>query len=123
MLLAIDLGNTQTHIGMFKGEDLVESWRLATMRETTGDELATIMVNLLQLRGLTLDNVDAAILSSVVPQLTLPRGKGPVVGVRLEKPTVERTLGIVRRAGRSLSPAAEALAKLLTTASRTRGKQ
>ncbi len=70
MLLAIDLGNTQTHIGMFKGEDLVESWRLATMRETTGDELATIMVNLLQLRGLTLDNVDAAILSSVVPQLT-----------------------------------------------------
>src|SRR3954463_6444032 len=43
---------------------------------------------------------------AVVPQLTLPRGRGPVVGVRLDKPTVERTLGIVRRAGRSLSPAA-----------------
>src|SRR3954447_2756911 len=70
MLLAIDLGNTQTHIGMFKGDELVESWRLATVRETTGDELATLMVNLLHLRGLTLADVDAAILSSVVPQLT-----------------------------------------------------
>src|SRR2546428_8145298 len=70
MLLAIGLGNTQTHIGMFKGEELAESWRLATARETTGDELATLMVNLLELRGLALDDVDAAILSSVVPQLT-----------------------------------------------------
>ena len=34
MLLAIDLGNTQTHIGMFRGEELVESWRLATVRVT-----------------------------------------------------------------------------------------
>src|SRR3954447_9472362 len=70
MLLAIDLGNTQTHIGMFRGDELAESWRLATVRDTTGDELATVMVNLLQLRGLSLDDVDGAILSSVVPQLT-----------------------------------------------------
>jgi type III pantothenate kinase len=70
MLLAIDLGNTQTHIGMFRGEELVESWRLPTVRVTTGDELATQLVSLLGLRGLTLDDVDAAILSSVVPQLT-----------------------------------------------------
>src|SRR5436190_2556619 len=70
MLLAIDLGNTQTHIGMFRGDELAEGWRLATVRETTGDELATLMANLLELRGLTLDDVDAAILSSVVPQLT-----------------------------------------------------
>src|SRR5947207_9527556 len=70
MLLAIDLGNTQTHIGMFRGDELAESWRLATVRETTGDELATLMANLLELRGLSLGDVDAAILSSVVPQLT-----------------------------------------------------
>src|SRR5256714_10889022 len=70
MLLAIDLGNTQTHIGLFRGEELAESWRLSTVRETTGDELATMLVNLLGLRGLTLDNVDGAIVSSVVPQLT-----------------------------------------------------
>ena len=70
MLLAIDLGNTQTHIGMFRGDELVESWRLATVRETTADELATLLVNLLALRDLRLRDVDAAILSSVVPQLT-----------------------------------------------------
>jgi type III pantothenate kinase len=70
VLLAIDLGNTQTHIGMFRGHELVENWRLATVRETTGDELATLLVSLLELRGLKLADVDAAILSSVVPQLT-----------------------------------------------------
>ena len=70
MLLAIDLGNTQTHLGMFSGKELVEHWRLATVRETTADELATLLVDLLALRGLTLKDIDGAILSSVVPQLT-----------------------------------------------------
>ena len=71
MLLAIDLGNTQTHIGMFRDQELVENWRLATVRETTGDELATLLVSLLELRDLRLRDVDEVILSSVVPQLTL----------------------------------------------------
>ena len=70
MLLAIDLGNTQTHLGMFRGDELVEHWRLATVRETTADELATLLVDLLALRGLTMKDIDGAILSSVVPQLT-----------------------------------------------------
>jgi type III pantothenate kinase len=70
MLLAIDVGNTQTHIGMFRGDELVEHWRLATVRDSTGDELATLLVSLLELRDLRLRDVDAAILSSVVPQLT-----------------------------------------------------
>ena len=70
MLLAIDLGNTQTHLGMFRDAELVEHWRLATVRETTADELATLLVDLLALRDLELGDVDGAILSSVVPQLT-----------------------------------------------------
>jgi type III pantothenate kinase len=69
MLLAVDVGNTQTHIGMFRGEELVEHWRFATVRESTSDELAARIVALLRLRGLSLEDVDAAILSSVVPQL------------------------------------------------------
>ena len=44
----------------------MENWRLATVRETTGDELATLLVNLLGLRDLRLRDVDAVILSSVV---------------------------------------------------------
>jgi type III pantothenate kinase len=70
VLLAIDLGNTQTHIGMFRDDELAENWRLATVRETTGDELATLLANLLELRGLALADVDCVVLSSVVPQLT-----------------------------------------------------
>jgi type III pantothenate kinase len=68
MLLAIDVGNTQTHIGMFRGEELVEHWRFATSRTTTSDELAIRLAALLRLRNLTMDEVDGAIVASVVPQ-------------------------------------------------------
>ena len=69
MLLTIDVGNTQTHIGMFRGTELLQHWRFATRREATGDELAVMLVNLLALRQQTLQDVDGAIVSSVVPQL------------------------------------------------------
>lgn len=67
MLLAIDVGNTQTHVGMLKGEELVEHWRFATSRTTTSDELAIRLAALLRLRGLTFDDIDGAIVASVVP--------------------------------------------------------
>ncbi|HEY1276551.1 MAG TPA: type III pantothenate kinase [Thermoleophilaceae bacterium] len=69
MLLAIDVGNTQSHVGMFRGDDLVEHWRFATARHATADELATVLASLLDLRQLGLGDVDAAIVSSVVPPL------------------------------------------------------
>jgi type III pantothenate kinase len=69
MLLAIDVGNTQTHLGMFRGDELVEHWRLHTDRDATADTLASNLANLLGLRGLGLRDVDAAIVSSVVPAL------------------------------------------------------
>ncbi|MFL5842647.1 MAG: type III pantothenate kinase [Thermoleophilaceae bacterium] len=68
MLLAIDVGNTQTHFGMFRGEELVDHFRFATSRTTTSDELAIRIAALLRLRGLTLDDIDGAIVASVVPQ-------------------------------------------------------
>ena len=43
MLLAIDVGNTQTAIGLYEGERLVEHWRIATERHRTGDELGALM--------------------------------------------------------------------------------
>lgn len=70
MLLAIDVGNTQSHIGLYSGEDLVEHWRLATDRDATGDRLAIEVAGLLGLRGLGLGDVDGAIVCSVVPVLT-----------------------------------------------------
>lgn len=69
MLLATDIGNTQTHVGCFDGPDLVESWRLATDAAATGDELAISISSLFALRGLDFDGLDAAIVASVVPQL------------------------------------------------------
>jgi type III pantothenate kinase len=68
MLLAIDVGNTQTHFGMFRGDELVDHFRFATSRTTTSDELAIRIAALLRLRGLTLDEIDGAIVASVVPQ-------------------------------------------------------
>jgi type III pantothenate kinase len=69
MLLTIDVGNTQTHVGAFDGEELVEHWRFSTDRQSTGDELAVVMHNLLALRGIGFDQIDGEAVSSVVPRL------------------------------------------------------
>jgi type III pantothenate kinase len=69
MLLAVDVGNTQTVLGLFEGEELVEHWRLATEAERTGDELAALFASLLELRGRTFADVSGVSLSSTVPLL------------------------------------------------------
>jgi type III pantothenate kinase len=69
VLLAVDVGNTQTHVGMFDGEELSAHWRFATVRFATADELATQLSSLLLLRELRLKDVEAAIVSAVVPSL------------------------------------------------------
>ena len=69
VLLVVDVGNTQTHLGMFDSETLVQDWRFATVRDSTADELGAALRSLLALRGLTFDDVAASIVSSTVPQL------------------------------------------------------
>ena len=69
MLLAIDVGNTQTHVGLFRGEELLVHWRFHTARTATADELALVYNALLALRDLQLGDIDAAIMSCVVPGL------------------------------------------------------
>jgi type III pantothenate kinase len=69
VLLAVDVGNTQTHFGAYDGETLVEHWRFATVRTSTSDELGAALRSLLALRGLSFDDIDASIVSSTVPQL------------------------------------------------------
>src|SRR3954447_19468813 len=93
MLLAIDVGNTQTHVGMFRGDELVEHWRFATSRSATADQLAARLSSLIAVRELRLADVDAAIVSSVVPALAAEYeqlstrylgGKGALVGPSLK---------------------------------------
>ena len=71
-LLVVDVGNTQTHFGVFAaGADRVEQhWRFATVRESTSDELGAALSNLLALRGFGFDDVGSSIVSSTVPQLS-----------------------------------------------------
>jgi type III pantothenate kinase len=69
MLLAVDIGNTQTHLGAFEGEELVEHWRFQTRAGATGDELAERIGGLMGLCGMSLDQLDAVCVSSVVPPL------------------------------------------------------
>jgi type III pantothenate kinase len=69
MLLVVDVGNTQTHFGTWRDGKLVEHWRFATVRESTADELGAALRSLLELRGVTLEDLSASIVSSTVPQL------------------------------------------------------
>jgi type III pantothenate kinase len=69
MLLAVDVGNTQTALGLFDGESLAESWRVATEAERTGDELAALFADLLDLRNRSFEDVSGVCLSSTVPLL------------------------------------------------------
>ncbi len=70
MLLAIDVGNTNIVLGVFDGDRLAESWRLATLRERTADEVGILVTHLFERSGIALDRVNGIILSSVVPPLT-----------------------------------------------------
>jgi type III pantothenate kinase len=69
VLLAVDVGNTQTHFGTFDGDELIEHWRFATVRDSTADELGAALRNLVELRGVGLADLRASIVSSTVPQL------------------------------------------------------
>ena len=69
MLMAVDIGNTQTVLGFYEGEELRGRWRITTEAYRTADELGAISDGLLRLRGLELDRLEALIVSSVVPGL------------------------------------------------------
>jgi type III pantothenate kinase len=71
MLLAIDVGNTETVVGVFRDEELAWRWRMATVPDRTADELALLFGGFLQQHELSFDrNVTGVVLSSVVPSAT-----------------------------------------------------
>jgi len=69
MLLAIDVGNTNVHIGLYNGVELAADWRLSSRTDRTADEVGAELVQLLQLRGFERKDVSAAVVGSVVPSL------------------------------------------------------
>src|SRR5262245_58650448 len=70
MLLAIDVGNTNIVLGVFEGEQLVDSWRLATLRERTSDEIGIWVGQLFEHRAIDPTKISGIVMGSVVPPLT-----------------------------------------------------
>jgi type III pantothenate kinase len=70
MLLAIDIGNTTTTLGVFEGEELKTTWHTATVVRRTADEQAILLLNLLRNQDLDIGDIKEVALCSVVPPLT-----------------------------------------------------
>lgn len=71
ILLAVDVGNTNVVIGAYRGAGLVRTWRAATQVDRTEDELAVMIDGLLAREELGIDDIDAMVVGSVVPPITL----------------------------------------------------
>ena len=69
MLLVIDVGNTNTSLGVFRGSELVAHWRLTTNRARTVDEYGVHARNLFEFAGLDFKAINAIAIASVVPPL------------------------------------------------------
>ncbi len=67
MLLVIDVGNTNTVIGVYKNETLAQDWRIRTVRETTADEFNILARALFADKGIQLTDISKVVISSVVP--------------------------------------------------------
>ena len=70
MLLAIDIGNTNIEVGVFREKELFKHWKIKSEREKTCDEYKITLLNLFSLSKLEVTKVKAVIISSVVPPLT-----------------------------------------------------
>ena len=69
MLFVIDAGNTNIVLGVYRGDDLVENWRIGTKKGRTADEYGILIRELLKVSGLDYKEISDIILSSVVPPL------------------------------------------------------
>jgi len=70
MLLAVDIGNTRTAIGIFREKDLIEDWKIKTEKDKTSDEFALVLLSLFNFSRLNAKEIHSVIISSVVPPLT-----------------------------------------------------
>lgn len=69
MILVFDVGNTNIVLGVYEGEELLNSWRMSTDRNKTSDEYGVLISQLFDYNGLKLTDVESVIISSVVPPL------------------------------------------------------
>ncbi|MCH5191385.1 MAG: type III pantothenate kinase [Oscillospiraceae bacterium] len=70
MLLTVDIGNTNINIGIFDGDTLCMSSRIATERQKTDDQFAVDFINILNMNKIDSSSISGGIMSSVVPEIT-----------------------------------------------------
>ncbi|PDO11076.1 MAG: pantothenate kinase [Candidatus Reconcilbacillus cellulovorans] len=71
MILAIDVGNTNIVLGLYRGRELLRHWRLGTNRQATADEYGILIHQLFRHAGFEADRVEGVVVSSVVPPLMM----------------------------------------------------
>ncbi len=69
MLLVIDIGNTNITFGVFRGDELLGTFRMMTKQPRTSDEYGVMLRELVERQGISGTDVDAAIVASVVPDI------------------------------------------------------
>ena len=69
MLLTLDVGNTNTVLGVFEGSRMLAHWRVTTHKAQTVDEYGVLFLNLFGMRGIAAKEVDSIVISSVVPPM------------------------------------------------------
>jgi type III pantothenate kinase len=110
-LLVIDVGNTNTVLGLYEGTTLEEHWRIATSPQTTTDELGVLYRALFAAQGISAKVVGAAIVSSVVPPIdhAVRRACRRYFNVEAEFVTPKSDLGIGVRYDNPLEVGADRL--------------
>ena len=71
MLLTIDIGNTNMVFGIYKGEEMLGSFRLSTSSTATSDEIGILAVSYFERFGYRTEDLKACIIGSVVPQVCI----------------------------------------------------
>ncbi|MEG1880098.1 MAG: type III pantothenate kinase [Oscillospiraceae bacterium] len=69
MLLALDVGNTNTVIALYDGDKLKQHWRMATDKHKASDEIGLLILQFLTYEGVSVQNIEDVIISSVVPPI------------------------------------------------------
>ncbi|MCC3145840.1 type III pantothenate kinase [Halanaerobium sp. Z-7514] len=69
MILTMDIGNTNTVLGLYEGDELTTHWRISTNRSKTPDEYGILFRNLFESENIKSDSVNSIIISSVVPPI------------------------------------------------------
>lgn len=112
MLLAVDIGNTNITIGLFRAGSLISTWRAKSDARSTGDELALTLDGLLRLDGSNLAAVDSIACASVVPALSDALAE---VAQRSGLPLIQAAAGRVPIAVRVDQPAEVGADRLINT--------